>query len=74
MRWRFLILAAAVFAIAAAPIYTSLFLTGSTSGTLQGSDAFDSPIPLASPANRITITPRFGINPKTGLGFNVVSD
>lgn len=35
MRWRYAILGLALLAVAAAPTYTSLFLSGSTSGTLQ---------------------------------------
>jgi len=55
-------------------IYGVFITNGDDSSTIQVTDAFDAPVPLASPANQITITPRFGINPTNGLGFNVISD
>jgi len=52
-----------------------LFITnGHDTTVLQDSDAFDEPIPMASPANSITVIPRFGLNPDNGLGLNVISD
>jgi hypothetical protein len=52
-----------------------LFLTfGNSTTALWATDPFPAPLPMASPANQITITPRVGLNPTVNFGLNVISN
>lgn len=51
-----------------------LFITyGGSTTTLAYSDSFPAPVPLASPASQITITPRIGRSAAGNYGTNVIS-
>lgn len=53
--------------------YGVFFTFGNSSTTLWGTDAFATPVPMASPANQITITPRIGADPAGNWGLNIIS-
>lgn len=55
-------------------IYGSFTTPGSSTTTMITAELFPAPIPLAGPSNQITITPRYGLNPLTGMGNNIVSN
>jgi hypothetical protein len=55
-------------------IYGCFFTFGSDSTKLFCTDPFATPLPMASAANQITITPRFGLNPAGNFGLNVISN
>lgn len=55
-------------------IYGLFFTAGNNTITLQSSDKFTVPLPMSGPSNQITVTPRFGLNPGSNYGLNIISN
>ena len=50
------------------------FWTGSATSTFYGCEMYDNPIPLPTPAERVTIVPRVGLDPNANYGLSLVSN